>query len=370
VGDGATAIGYTATPLDLEGIYDELIVAGLPSECRSFGALVPAETYAPDEPDLKHIKNYKVGEDLTEKENTKAIMRPGVFGRVKDAWLRHNPKQKATILFGPDVRGSIFFAEQFCKAGVRAAHIDGNDVWVDGEFYPSNPEQRELVRDLLMAGDIKIVCNRFVLREGIDWPFVECGVEACVFGALTSYLQSCGRLLRACPDTNKQDAILIDHGGNWWRHGSVNADREWHLGLTNHRVVGERLEQMREKKIPEPITCPDCGKVRNGGRQCPRCGHICHRKSRLVVQVDGVLKPREGDIMRPRRIRVTPDTQQLWTKIYYRAKSQKWNATFRQAEAMFFRENYYYPPRNLLLMPRESGDWWRKVADVPKESLI
>jgi len=370
VADGAAIVGYTATPLDLEGLYDELIVAGVPSECRDFGALVPAETYAPDEPDLRHIKNYQVGLDLTEKDNAKAIMRPGVFGRVKDAWLQHNPHQKPTILFAPDVRGSIFFAEQFTKAGIRAAHIDGSDVWLDGQFYSTSQENRELVRDLMMAGDVKVVCNRFVLREGIDWPFVECGILACVFGALTSYLQSVGRLLRTCKDTGKQSATLLDHGGNWWRHGSANEDREWFLDLTNHRVVGERLEKMREKKIAEPITCPECGKVRNGGRQCPVCGHIAHRKSRMVVQVDGTLKLREGDIMRPWRIKREQNTPDLWRQMYYRAKSQKWNATFRQAEAMFFRENYYYPPRDLPLMPVESGDWWRKVADVPREALI
>ena len=110
--------------------------------------------------------------------------------------------------------------------------------------------------------------------------------------------------------------------------------------------------------------------VRRTGKQCPACGHIAHAKSRMVVQIDGTLKQVSGDIIKPHRIKMLPDTQRLWQTMYHRAKSKKWNATFRQAEAFFFYENHYYPPRDLPLMPKESGDWWRKVADVPQNNLI
>ena len=365
---GATIIGYTATPLDLGDLYDELLVAGNVSECREIGALVPAETYAPDEPDLRHIRKYQVGEDLSEKDNTQAIMRPGVFGRVKEAWLKHNPMQKPTILFAPDVAGSIFFAEQFWKSGIRAAHIDGSDTWLDGEFHSTDQESRNHITDLCKAGEVKVICNRFVLREGIDLPFIECGCFATVFGALTSFLQSGGRLLRSSPSTGKDRALVLDHGGNWHRHGSLNADREWTLGMTNHQAVGERAERLREKRETEPTVCPECGKVRLGGRQCPFCGFIAHRKSRIVVQVNGELRPVDGDVYKPRRVRRLWNEQQLWEKMYYRMKRA--GRTFRQAEALYCVENHAWPPRDLPLMPKHSGDWWRKVAEVPRENLI
>lgn len=369
VAAGAMEISFTATPLDLIDV-DELLVAGSVSEGRECGALVVAETYAPDEPDLKHIRQYAVGEDLSDADNHKVIMRPGVFGRVKDSWLAHNPEQKPTILFGPDVKGSLFFAEQFYKAGIRAAHIDGSDVWLDGEWHQSDEEIRDRVAELSQAGEIKVVCNRFVLREGINWPWIECGIFATVFGSLTAFLQSGGRLLRASASSGKTKALILDHGGNYHRHGSLNEDREWTLGLTNHVAVGQRQENMREQKQPEPITCPQCSKVRYGGRQCPACGFIAHKKSRMVVQIDGTLRPVDGDIYRPRRTRRLHNERDLWRKIYFRAKSERWNATFRQAEAMYFREHFAWPPRDLPLMPKTTSDWWRKVADVPYESLI
>jgi superfamily II DNA or RNA helicase len=367
VSAGAMVIGYTATPLDIEG-YDELLVAGWMSECLKIGALVKPETYAPDEPDLRHIKNYVVGRELTQDENAKSIMRPGVFARVLEAWKKHNPEGKPTLLFGPDVAGSLFFAQEFWKHGIPAAHIDGEQIWVNGEFKSTDDGARDLLSKQSQSGEVKVVCNRFVLREGIDWPWIEVGCFATVFGALTSFLQSGGRLLRAHPGKTK--CLILDHGGNWHRHGSLAVDRNWELGMTNQRVTAERAEKLREKKEQEPITCVQCGKVRASGPTCPACNYTAHKKSRLVVQVDGTLKRVEGEVYKPRREKMLPNTEQLWERMYYRAKSQKWNATFRQAEAMFFRENHYWPPRTLPLMPKDSGDWFRKTSSVPRESLI
>jgi len=370
VDSGAFSVGCTATPLNIGDYFDELLIAGTVSECREFGALVPAETFAPDEPDLRHVRKYQVGEDLSEKDNHKAIMRPGVFGRVLASWRTHNPEQKPTILFGPDVAGSLYFAQEFYRNGIRAAHIDGTDCWLDGEYYPTSQDIRDEIVDQFRAGEIKVITNRFVMREGIDIPEAECGIFATVFGALTSFLQSGGRLLRACPKTGKQSATIIDHGGNYWRHGSLNEDRAWEIGQTNYRVVGERAEQLRENPDQEPIVCPQCGGVRRGGRKCPYCGYEAHKRCRMVVQVNGELRQVDKPVHMPRRVRRNYNTGEIWQKMYHRAKSKKWNATFRQAEALFARENHYWPPRDIPFMPKDPADMWRKVADVPRDSLI
>jgi superfamily II DNA or RNA helicase len=364
---GAQVVGYTATPLDIDDFAaEELIVACTTSEGRECGALVPATTYGPDEPDLRHVKNYKVGDDLTQKDNTKAIMRPGVFGRVFEGWKRYNPEARPTILFGPDVKGSLFFAEEFHKAGVRAAHIDGDNVWVDGEMHSSNEEIRSQVLDEVRKGYIAVVCNRFVLREGIDLPELYHAIFATVFGSLTSYIQSGGRVLRAHPSLD--GVVIQDHGGNWHRHGSLNSDREWELGLTNHRVVSERAERFRDKEDKEPIVCPKCGRVRLSGPTCIACGYAHEAKSRMVVQISGELKEMRGDIFRPRRIRVEPDTERKWERYYHSMKRA--NRTFRQAYGWFHHKEHYEPPRTLPLMPVRTEDWYRKIGDVPYERLI
>ena len=207
-----TVVGITATPIDLSHAYDILVQAGVNSEGRTAGALVAAHHFGPDEPDLKGIKQ-ELGQDLTENENKKAIMRKGIFGRVLDNYRTLNPEQRPTILFAPGVAESIWFAEEFEKAGIPAAHIDGDNVWIRGEMHASSRALRQEVLDGSRSGDIRVVCNRFVLREGIDAPWLSHGIFATVFGSLQSYLQSGGRLLRASGGTGKLSATIQDHGG-------------------------------------------------------------------------------------------------------------------------------------------------------------
>lgn len=503
----AHAVGYTATPLDLTGC-SSMIVAATMSECFATKCLVPAKTYAPDEPDLRDIKRYQVGVDLSEADNVKAIMRPGIFGRVYDHWVKLNEGQP-TILFGPDVKGSLYFAEQFYQKGVTAAHIDGESVWCNGRFLKESGARDEIL-DRVRDGRVRVVCNRFVCldsqteiltesgwvgmnemtmehqvfnwdegiifsfrplavmrrrrrlsermvivetpdkslrvtedhellfrttphekftkcaakelvgklvllpslsyqsldapctpqfedgweiesvwcvqtqsgniitrrkgsvtvmgncREGLDIPPLAHGILATVFGSLSSYIQSAGRLLRVSP--GKEYAILCDHGGNWHRHGSVNADREWVLGMSNRMAVGERHERLREKKEPEPIACPKCHAIRLSGNQCPRCGYTYEGRSRIVVQVNGRLHETQGEIYKARKIRVKENTADRWNRFYHSQKRA--GRTFNQAYAWFYHEEHYWPPRDLPLMPKAPADWYSKISEVPMSRLV
>ncbi|MDZ7907150.1 MAG: hypothetical protein U5N10_02265 [Gemmobacter sp.] len=54
MGSGRRRSGFTATPIDMVGMYDVLVRAGVNSELQC-GALLHAITYAPDEPDYKAL---------------------------------------------------------------------------------------------------------------------------------------------------------------------------------------------------------------------------------------------------------------------------------------------------------------------------
>lgn len=364
---GGVHVGFTATPIDLGHLYDNLVVAGTPSELRRCGALVPAYHFGPDEPDMKNFKqNVKTGE-YSEGDIKKAIMTKCIFGRVMEYYERINQERRPTILFGPGVKESIWFAEQFHKEGVRAAHIDGNGIWVDGEYQRASIGERDEILKRVANGEIKVLCNRFVAREGLDIPELSHAILATVFGSLQSYLQSVGRILRAC--LGKDKATIQDHGGHWHRHGSVNMDRHWELDITENIIHGERVDDFREKKQAEPIMCSECGLIRSSGPVCPQCGHESTKRSRIVIQQDGTLHEHTGDIYKPRRVLMKHNTQKLWESTYYRAKKSRNGMTFRQAEGLFVYENHYWPPRDLPFMPKNNRDWFRKVKDVPREEL-
>jgi len=371
---GAVGIYWTATPLGIGHMADKLITIAKTSELRKIGALVPAYHYGPDEPDMKWIKSIKIDEgECGIPQAKRGVFAKRVFGRVVEHYKRLNPSGSPTILFAPGVKESIWFAQQLTDAGISAAHIDGQNVWLDGEEVASSSELREEIRDRCQSGDIKIVCNRFVLREGIDWPWLEHGILATVFGSLTSYIQSCGRLLRASPSTGKTKSVIQDHGGNWWRHGSINSDWEWDLGDDNRTKSGERKRRLQEKKDPEPIVCPSCGACRLSGPLCHSCGHRHTTKSRPVLQKDGSLREMKGDIYRkPRRAEKDSNVAVQWeSRVRAICRSQKdtvKNMTAAQLEANLARENnWIYPPLGLRHMPTDDADWFRPLRSLYPE---
>lgn len=367
VEQGAAVIGVTATPVGIGDIYSELIQAGTTSELRECGALVPANTFAPDEPDAKAYKSKVMGV-MQYRDEIREVMMHAVFGRVYEHYRTLNPQGKPAIGFAPGVEESQWFAEQFVANGINAAHIDGEKIWLEGQTIGSDRESRAMLRSYSEEGRIEIVWNRFVLREGVDWPHLAHGVFACTFGGICSYLQAGGRLLRAHPSLS---AVTIqDHGGNYWRHDSLNADREWSLDDTERKIANKHEELYRTKAEPEPIVCPKCSKVRAGGATCPKCGFAYRGKVRRVIQHDGSLREVRGDIYRPRRVSKDPEDVKTWKSCYYRAKNSRRGMTFNQARALFQQEaGGRVPSSDFPLVPLNSADWSLPVKDVPRERL-
>ena len=367
-------LGFTATPLGVGHFYDRLVIAGTVSELRKCGALVPAYSFGPDEPDTKWIGKIVVGEGecgLPVGKRMEYATR--VFGRVIENYMLINPEQRPTLLFAPGVAESKWFAQELTKMGIIADHIDGNEIWMEGETFEATDTNRGLLASRSESGRAKILCNRFVMREGINWPWIGHGIFATVFGSLTSYIQAGGRLLRAHPSMDR--VTVQDHGGNWWRHGSLNADREWKLEYTDRIMDGLRQKAIREKREPEPIVCPKCHGLRTGGKKCPHCGYEHVGKVRMVLQKDGSLKPMRGDIFRPQHeLTPTQKIKEEWTsriKAIRRSKKETVaGMTFAQARASFARDhNWGYPPAGLPMMPTRDIDWFLPVREVPEERL-
>jgi superfamily II DNA or RNA helicase len=377
---GAVVLGLTATPCGLAEVYKHLVVAGTMSDLRRCGAVVWADHYGPDEPDLRYIRGVVHGKDLSEQQNRKAIMNATIWGRVWDWYRDLNPDGRPTLLFAPGVQESLWFAEQFSRKGVRAAHIDGEDCWDQGHYYKSSRGAR---RDLLQGsenGDIEIICNRFVLREGVDAPWIEHGVIACVLGSLPTYLQTLGRLVRA--SRGKRRCTIQDHGGNWWRHGSINEDRTWHLEDTETILYHRRADQVRScapgQPGAEPYRCPECGLITIAGR-CRGCGWMPQGRlrSRPVITIDGELEELTGKIFNPRRLSRSKKGKDDWERIYWasnKPRGQKGSRTFRAAAAWFAtKHNWHWPDPSWPLMPKggpSSRDWDRLIFNVPFQDLI
>jgi DNA repair protein RadD len=366
----AVKIGLTATPLGIGDQYDRLIIAGNKSELRDCGALVPAFHYSPLEVHKDLIGKVKeVGDCGIPKDKRKDFVYR-IYGHIIKNYRKYNPDRMPGMLFAPGVAESIWICEELNNEGIRAAHIDGSNVWLDGELWPKNQDIVNEVVRRSKSGEIEIVCNRFVLREGVNWPWIYCGLFATIFGGLSSYLQAGGRILRAHPSMDH--VKIIDFGGNYWRHGSLNSNQQWDLDHTDRLRHQLRMAALRgdhgEVTEQEPIQCPQCFQWRLSGAECYDCGYSYSRPGRRVLQVDGSLKLMAISELRTRRVaKTTPKLIREWNRriANYRKNPKLQKRTFSQAAVAFMRDNNFnYPDPTWPGMPINPVDWFRAVSEV------
>ena len=349
----ANVLLLTATPVNLGGHDAKLIYFGRPSEMRKIHAIVPAEVLAPNEVDLSDIKKVP-GAEFNPDELSKRFMVQQVVGSVIEHLLEENPELRPTLLFAPDVEASLWFCDELRKAGISACSIDGEDCYfgekdADGQriVYRSNEKRREYAKECHKLGIISVVCNRFVFVMGVDWPFVEHIVFATAFGGAQTWLQACGRGLRAYPDSGKSLLKIQDHGASWYKFPNPNADVDWDLDDTP-KELEKKLKDARESgKEQEPLRCPRCSRAqghdawkRNHGKCC-FCGFEFPKSERIVIQTDGKLKKVTGPIYKVKIKKTSSDAQKTWDSYFWRLRNAHSDRpmNFRQLMAWFTNEN-------------------------------
>lgn len=378
-GRNASVIGFDATPREVGHIFTHQLVPATVTQLIGRGYLVPPIVFGPDMPDadaLEAAGRQSNGEySKTGLEKVWNVHR--IFGRVAENYCRLNPTGKAALLFASGVPHSLWFAQQLSNAGIPAAHIDSDTVWIDGEFLPSNDETRERVFEASRTGKIKVLCNYFVLREGFDAPWIEHVILACVIGARSNFVQMVGRGARPWP--GKEHFILQDHGGNWLRHPPWDCDDPWDMSTPERVLAQIRISLMRleagrpdaPRTTPEPICCPRCFSIRLRGDECPVCKYRYAKRSRPVVQLDGELKMQEGFAYKPYKIKKSEPTDAgAWKRLFWGCRKHRPNRTFQQLwnyDAL--QHGWKWLPRDLPLMPVEERHWFMPVGDVPLDCL-
>jgi DNA repair protein RadD len=355
----AVIVLVTATPVGLgnyhevggkkERICSVLVTAGTQSELRKAGIMVPCDVFAPDEPDMRGIKLKGDGE-YPQKAAGERMRKTTVIGDVIRSWRTVNPQRKPTILWAPTVADSEWFAQQFRDQGVSALHVDGDT---------DDAERKKIFADS-RSGALRVVCSCGVLREGVDMPWIEVGILLTPCGLLSTFLQVCGRLLRACKDTGKERAVLIDHVGAFHRHGSPNVDRHWRLEDDDKTIARKRREALQAGTEREPIRCPKCSGVRSTGGVCPFCGHKHVRSVRMIRMVDGSLRRQVGDVVKKKKLKT--DEERTWTNCLRAAAFC--GRTLKQAAGHYKSKMGKWPYGLPHLPPFGSLDWDRRVEDV------
>jgi DNA repair protein RadD len=249
----AVVLGFTATPVRTDGKYldltfEVLIQGPTIAQLTEWGYLVPAICYGPQEVDTSGISIDKG--DYDQGQMFSLFDKPTLYAGTVEYWRKY-AEGRTTIVFCQSVQHSINVTLAFREAGIWAAHLDGETP----DF------ERKAVFENLNNGSLQVLCNYGIAVEGVDIPRVSCIILDMATLSLSKFLQGIGRGLR--PALEKDDCIVIDHGGNIKRHGFPSDDREWQLS-----------GQLRKPGVAPVKECKECWLlVHMSVMQCPDCGY-------------------------------------------------------------------------------------------------
>lgn len=272
---GARSIGFTATPKRADGrglgaasgdgVYDTMVRGPSVAELMAMGFLSRYRIIAAkSDIDVSDIRITATGDYSNEQLRLRSHQ-SHIVGDVVREYLRHAAGLQG-ITFTVDVETAVEIAAQYNAQGVPAAAVSAKTP---------EAERQKAVHDF-RAGKLKQLTNCDLFGEGFDVPGVKVVSSARPSMSLSLVLQQWGRGLR--PDGTDQPAILIDHVGNWERHGLPDSPRNWTLeGRARGKqqdpdIVAltsclECFEVFERKLLP---TCPHCGTSRDpAGRRAP-----------------------------------------------------------------------------------------------------
>ena len=235
----------------------------------SQGYLSPYKLYAPSTVNMNGI-HIRMG-DYEKKELAKAVDRPSITGNAIEHYKRLCMGRRA-IVFCASVEHSKHVVDQFRASGIRAEHVDGTT--------PDDDRSRAVAA--FKAGDIQVLSNVELFGEGFDVPSMEAAILLRPTQSLGLYLQQVGRALR--PFEQKAGAIILDHVGNYERHGLPDDERSWtlegHAGRTKHA----------SKQVSVKV-CPKCFAAQIAGMPaCRFCGYVYEVQPREVLEKEGTLE--------------------------------------------------------------------------------
>lgn len=265
-------LGLTATPFSkgLGSFYSEVIPAISMKQLIDDGYLSTYRAFAPYVPDMTGVK--QAAGDFT-KDSAAEVYDQQIIGDLVAHWKRH-ASDRPTLAFGCNVAHSKAIAAEFESNGVKAAHIDGYGG--DAEKL----EREETIRRY-KAGEIQLLSSVGVLTKGFDAPLTSCLIIARPTKSLSLHLQIVGRGLRTF--AGKDDCLILDHAGNFVRHGFPEDITDFTL----HDGSKRESKDKREKGEKLPVPCPSCQALKSSHR-CPSCG-FAPEKQNEIVNVDGEL---------------------------------------------------------------------------------
>lgn len=311
-------IGVTATPTSKTGkglghYFDCLILArdhgASVRQLMDAGYLAEAVYMVPNVPDLAGVPSR--GGDWVEDKLADVMNDAKLIGDIVEHYKEHALNRKM-IAFAVNVAHSRAIVNKFNAAGIAAAHVDGK----------TKLEERTQIFADFAAGKYKILSNCDVVTEGVDVPDVDGVIDAAPTKSIRRYLQKGGRGLR--PKSDGGDCLILDHTGNFYRHGPLDEEHDW--SLNENENVSERDAQKKEdagvKDEPKDFVCSNCGNIFRKQEICPKCGTPLSQHAEDVETARGKLVGLPK-VKNPKKKEASVEERQQWYSMFLLHAAEK-----------------------------------------------
>lgn len=265
----AYVFGFTATPWRMSNkgftdVFENLVLGKSVQWLIDNERLAPFKYYSKN---LMNDKKLKTQRGEYTNDSITLALEPKIYGDVIDNYRKFADNKK-TIVYTHNVESSKTVAEKFNENGYSALQVDGK----------THHKQRELAMEMFREGKVNILVNAELYGEGVDVPDCECVILLRPTESLTLFIQQTMRAMRYQP--NKQ-AIIIDHVGNYSRHGLPNTEHDWH-----EHFKGANKKSTSSNSVPIK-ECPTCfGVVESAYTICPYCGSEFPKEEAQELSVD------------------------------------------------------------------------------------
>ena len=217
---GVTATPFRSDKVGMDNVFDKIVFEYNINDAVSDGWLVqPRGRVLRTEVDLDAITPH--AGDFTQEEIEAAVNILARNERIIRGFIDYG-EERPTIVFCASIAHSRKIAEMFTERGVTA-----EAVWHD------DPRRKSKLTEF-KAGKISVLCNAFLLGEGVDIPSVSCIIQARPTKSQLVFVQQSGRGLRLQEDTGnlhdavrqgvsplKVDCLIIDVVDNTEKHSLI-----------------------------------------------------------------------------------------------------------------------------------------------------
>jgi DNA repair protein RadD len=332
-------VGLSATPLTkgLGKIFTRVVCPTTTSVLVSSGRLVMPTIYCAREIDMDGAKKV-AGEWSADDVGERATK---ITGDIVATWIEkttHNV-HCASVAHGAEL------AQKFADAGFNFVAIS----YKDDEQFKEDCYREFSKPDSKIMGLIAVD----MLTKGFDCADVLCSVMARPFSkSVSSIIQQLGRVMRSAK--GKTHCILIDHAGNFFRHGEQIFEI-LENGIKELDDGAEKSAKEKSMKEKEACKCPKCSAFLRGD-SCP-CGWVRQMRSK-VQQVAGTVEEFERSAI------AKAERQDFYSQLLGYAESSGYAPGWA---AHKFKEKFDSFPDGLKKTPVECGP---KVASYVRSRQI